>query len=257
MGSSGGWAASPAIFIQEYTDMGIDAEQIVEVAPQPAAPEYPQPAAYAPSLEPAPQVAVAAAPPVPAPGAVAEFPSVAAPKRSRPGWIAPAAIAVVGLIASGSLGYLLYSTSNKLDATRHDLTETQLKLDSTTRDLEVEKAQAAYVQLYETDTGRLSTDYATVTECDSYSLCKSAAEAMLSDVQAFQEDHQTAKVPTAYANVDAMLGDSLTAEITALKALISAISTNDMDKVQNAYSDFNDATMTVFKTESSLAKLIA
>jgi len=213
----------------------------VEALRAPAA-EYPQPPAYTPQLE-----AVAAAPIV----------ASAPPAKSRPAWIVPAAFAVVGLIASGSLGYLFYSASNRLEATQHQLAETQITLDSTQKSLDGQKAQAAYVQLVDTDMGRETTDFALVTECDSYSACHSAAQTMLGDTQAFQSDLQAAKTPVAFANAQGMLDDSLSAEITTLKGLISALDTHDVTKIQNAFTTVNDASLSVFKSESALARMIA
>lgn len=236
---------------QELIAMAIDSEQqppavhtppYLAALPAPALDDYapPAPPAYAPPYE-----------------APASAPVAAARKKQRPAWIVPAAIAVVGLIASGSLGYLFYSTNQKLENTQAQLTDTQLALDSTNKDLKAEKAQAAYVQIFQNDMGRESTDFATLTECDSYSACRTATSDMLSDTQAFQSDHQTAEVPPQFANVDSMLGDALTAEIAALKELQSAISSNDMTRINNGFNDVNDATLSLFKTESALGKLIA
>lgn len=226
--------------------MSIDSEQVTLVetpSEPPAAPpplDYPPAPAYAPAYE------------APAPA-----PVVAAPKKGRPGWIVPAAIAVVGLIASGSLGYLFYSTNQKLQATQAQLTETQLTLDKTQKDLTAEKAQTAYVKLFETDMGRESTDFAVLVECDGYSSCKSATQDFLSDTQAFQSDHQSAKVPPEFANVDSMLGDALTAEIAALKDLQSALNKGDMDKIQAGFGEVNDATLSLFKTQAALGRSIS
>jgi hypothetical protein len=229
--------------------MGIDAEQIVvPQAPAPApSQEYPPAPAYAPE-------AVSTAPAY-APGYPAYAPAVAV-KKPRPMWILPAAIAAVGLIASGTLGYLVYSTGNKLDSTRHQLTTAQLALDGANKDLAAQHAQAAYVSMYDQDFGRLSTDFGLLTECDSSSACKLAAQTMLDDTQAFQEDRQAAKVPGALASVDGMLGDGLSAEVSALQQLIAAINGGDMNKIQAAFTDVNDATLVVFKTEAQLGKLV-
>src|SRR2546425_5692246 len=81
--------------------------------------------------------------------------------RRRPMWLVPAAIAAVGLIASGGLGYLFYSTNSKLDATRQHLAATQTTLDSTKLELTNlqtdaanKKAVADYVSMYTVDAGR-------------------------------------------------------------------------------------------------------
>lgn len=228
--SPGAPPAQPAVLTPPY----------LAALPAPAVQDYPAPPVYAPAYE----------PPAPAPVA-------AAPKKARPAWIVPAAIAVVGLIASGSLGYLFYSTNQKLQSTQAQLTETRLTLDSTGKDLRSEKAQAAYVQLFEKDMGRESTDFAAVVECDSFSSCRSATNDMLSDTQAFQSDHQTAKVPPEFANVDSNLGDALTAEIAALKDLQSAINSGNETRISQAFGQVNDATLSLFKTESGLGGLIA
>ena len=206
----------------------------------PAALEYPPAPAYLPAFE-----------------QVAPAPVMAAPRKSRPAWIAPAAIAAVGLIASGALGYLFYSTNNKLDSTQQQLTATRLTLDTTQKSLDGQKAQAAYVQIVDTDMGREATDYALVTACDSYSVCRSAAQTMLTDSQSFQSDLQAAKTPTSFTNAQSQLSDSLSAEITALKGLLSALDTHDMDKIQNGFVSVNDASLSVFKSESALARMIA
>jgi hypothetical protein len=206
----------------------------------PAAAEYPPAPVYAPAFEPV------------APAAV-----VAAPRKSRPAWIAPAAIAAVGLIASGALGYLFYSTNTKLESTQHQLTETQLTLDTTQKSLDGQKAQASYVQIVDTDMAREGTDYALVTACDSYSACHSATQTMLTDTQSFQSDLQSAKTPTSFTNAQSMLSDSLSAEITALKSLLAAIESRDMNKIQAGFTTVNDASLSLFKSESALARMIA
>ncbi len=212
----------------------------VEALPPAPADQPPVPAVYAPSYAPA-----------------APLPVVAAPAKSRPAWIAPVAVAAVGLIASAALGYLFYSTNSKLEATQHQLTETALTLDTTQKSLDGQKARAAYVQLVDTDMGREGTDYASVTGCDSYNACHSAAQTMLSDTQSFQSDLQAAKTPSSFTNVQSMLSDSLSAEITALKGLISALDSHEMTKIQDGFTTVNDASLSVFKSESALARMIA
>jgi hypothetical protein len=241
--------------------MGIDAEQQNSVTEAPVvAPEYPpapaQPPAYVPAAEAPAYVPAFPAPVIVQPPAVPAYPAYAAPKKARPAWILPVAIAAVGLLASGALGYLFYSTNNKLEATRHDLTTTQLDLDGKNKDLAAEHAQAAYVSMYDQDLGRLSTDFGVLIECDGTSSCKSAAQAMITDTQAFQSDRQAAKVPASLSSVDSQLGDGLTAEVTALQDLVSAINSNNMDRIQSGFVEVSDATISVFKTEAQLARLV-
>src|SRR5437879_9659394 len=84
------------------------------VAPSPAPPVF----AVAPAYEP------------PAPPAAASWQSAPvapeanwspAPARKGRAWVVPAAIVVVGLIASGTLGYLLYTATGQRDTARHQL----------------------------------------------------------------------------------------------------------------------------------------
>lgn len=219
--------------------MDIQAEQ-VSVPQAPVAP---------PEYSPAPGLPPAYVP-------VIDQPAISAARRPRPAWILPAAIAVAGLIASGALGYLSYSTSAKLDATRHELTSTQLDLDGKNKWLAAERAQAAYVRMYDRDLGTLSTDFGVLTECDSAASCNSAAQAMLADAQSFQSDRQSAKVPASLAGVDGMLGDGLTAEVAALQDLVTAINGGNTDRIQNGFTAVNDATISVFKTQTELARLV-
>src|SRR2546429_1656177 len=77
---------------------------------------------------------------------------VAPPRRRRPAWVVPAAIASVGLIASGTLGYFFYTTLRQRDslhtqlvATKGTLTSTQGQLTTAPADAASRKATAAYV----------------------------------------------------------------------------------------------------------------
>src|SRR3982074_1218064 len=134
-----------------------------QAAPQEAvqaAPVSYAPPAYAPveTVAPPIQEAYVAYPAAPAPAPAPEqvvVPIPAPRDRKRPGWLVPAAIAAVGLIASGTLAYFLYTTSNRLDANRHQLYVTQTTLDTTKGQLATAKADAAtkkvtadYVSLY-------------------------------------------------------------------------------------------------------------
>src|SRR6266852_5333941 len=163
------------------------------------------------TAEPAPALAVE---PIPVAEPIVVIPIKSA--RRRPGWLVPAAIAAVGLIASGGLGYLFYSTNGKLDATRQHLAATQTTLDSTKLELTNlqtdaanKKAVADYVSTYTVDAGRVSTDYGQVVACNSYSTCRTSAQQTLQDMQAFQSDRQSAKVPASLSASDGQLGDSL------------------------------------------------
>ena len=204
-----------------------------------------------PPAEPVPAPAVEAIPAAP--------PVVARPSRPRPRWLVPAAIAVVGLIASGTLGYMFYSTNAKLDATRQHLSATQTTLDSTKLQLTNLQADAArkkqvadYVSMYTIDAGKVSTDYGQVQACNSFSSCRTSAQQALNDMQAFQSDRQSATVPAALSASDSQLGDSLSAGIAALQELISGMDSDNVKKVDDGFNKLNDSMLSLAKAESAL-----
>lgn len=226
-------------------DPGLDSSVSVEtVAPvEPHILELPAPAAE----------------PVSAPEIQPPALEVAKPKRVRPRWAVPAAIAAVGLVASGTLGYLFYSTSSKLDATRHQLTVTQLSLDSTNKQLAAADADAAtkkvtadYVKMYTADAGKVRTDYGDVVACNNYATCRFAAQQALVDMQTFQSDRQSADVPTALSASDSALGDSLTASIAALQELISGMDTNSRTKIDDGFNKLDASMLSMAKAEAAL-----
>jgi len=206
------------------------------------------------TAEPAPALAVE---PIPVAEPIVVIPIKSA--RRRPGWLVPAAIAAVGLIASGGLGYLFYSTNGKLDATRQHLAATQTTLDSTKLELTNlqtdaanKKAVAGYVSTYTVDAGRVSTDYGQVVACNSYSTCRTSAQQTLQDMQAFQSDRQSAKVPASLSASDGQLGDSLSAGIAALQELISGMDNGNVKKVDDGFNKLNDSMLSMAKAESAL-----
>jgi hypothetical protein len=171
----------------------------------------------------------------------------------------PAAIAAVGLIASGTLGYFLYTTSNKLDATRHQLFVTQGTLATTKQDLATAKSDAAakketadYVALYVADSGKVNTDYAQVAACNNFSTCRTASQQALADMQAFQSDRKSATVPSSLSTSDSQLGDSLSAGIAALQELISGMDGNSQNKINDGFTKLNDAMLSMAKAEAAL-----
>jgi len=179
--------------------------------------------------------------------------------RKRPRWLVPAAIAAVGLIASGALGYLFYSTSTKLDATRQRLAATQTTLGSTKLELTNlqtdaanKKAVADYVGMYTVDAGKVSTDYGQVVACNSYSTCRTSAQQALQDMQAFQSDRRSASVPASLSASDSQLGDSLSAGIAALQELITGMDTDNVKKVDDGFNKLNDSMLSMAKAESAL-----
>jgi hypothetical protein len=186
---------------------------------------------------------------------------VVAPARttSRPRWVAPAAIGAVGILASGSLGYLLWSTTGQRDAARHQLASTQVTLASTQalltnaqEEATAKKLTADYVSLYVADAARVLTDDESMNVCRGYSQCRTAAQQALNDTQAFQSDRSKATVPPAISNADAMLGDALTAEIAAVQEVISGMDNNNANKISDGWTKLDKAMLSMGKAEAAL-----
>lgn len=177
----------------------------------------------------------------------------------RPRWVAPAAIGAVGLIASGSLGYLLWTASGQRDAARHQLASTQLTLSGTQAllstvqaDAAAQKVTADYVSQYIVDSAKVLTDDKSLNSCGGFGQCRTAAQQELNDMQAFQSDRTKATVPAALANSDAMLGDALSAGIAGLQELISGMDNNNVAKITGGWAKLNKATLSMGKAEAAL-----
>lgn len=200
------------------------------------------------------------------PAYLPEFPRSEAPaailataRSSRPRWVVPAAIGAVGIIASGSLGYLLWSTTGQRDAARHQLASTQVMLTGVQDEVTAAKSQAAtrkvtadYVSLYVADAARVLTDDESVNTCKGYSQCRTAAQQALNDMQLFQSDRAKATVPPALANSDAMLGDALSAGIAAVQEVISGMDNNNFNKVKDGWTKLDKAMLSMGKAEAAL-----
>jgi hypothetical protein len=184
--------------------------------------------------------------------AVAPAPAPAAPRR-RPRWIVPAGIAVIGLIVAGTLSAFLYTTIGQRDAARHQLASTQVTLTDTQRQLAARQATDAYVKLYVLNSGKVTTDYANVTACDSYVTCRPSSQDMLTDMKAFQAARSGAVVPPALANADTLLGDSLSAAMAADQELITGMDTNDDTKIKEGFTKLNAAMLSFAKAETAIA----
>ena len=178
------------------------------------------------------------------------------PARRRSGWIVPAAIAAVGLIASGSLGYLLYATTGQRDAARHQLATTQVTLADTDKQLAARQATAAYVDMYVQNSGRVSTAYQNEVICSTYLTCRGAAQDALDAMKQFQSSRGTATVPPALASVDSQIGDALSAAIAGDQELITGLDSNDKTKFDDGYDKFSLAMLSFAKAESALSALI-
>lgn len=180
------------------------------------------------------------------------LPSAPTAQRRRSGWLVPAAIAAVGLIASGALGYLFYSTNTKLDVTKETLAATKVQLTSLQADAARKKQVADYVSFYTVDSGQLQTDYEQFLACNSFSTCRTSAQSTLNDMQRFQSDRESARVPSDLSASDSQLGDSLSAGIAAVQQLISGMDTDDVKKFDSGYNHLNDAMLGIAKAESAL-----
>ena len=183
-----------------------------------------------------------------------EAPAPFAPARARrrPGWLAPVSIGLIGLIASGALGWLLYSTMGQRDVARHDLASTRATLADTDKQLAARKATDAYVNVYVTDIARVRTEYGNLAVCKTYGECRTAAQQALSDLQDFQADRARIAVPAALANADAMTGDALSAAIAADQEFISGMDNDNLAKIKDGAAKFDAAMLSLAKAESSL-----
>lgn len=181
------------------------------------------------------------------------------PAVARPAWLAPAAVAAVGVIVAGILGYVLYDTSQQRDAARHQLAVTQASLASTRNQLNAAQADAAsrkvvadYVAVYVADGSKVQTDYFDIVNCDAYSACRTAAQQMQTDMQQFQADRAALTVPSALISSDNSLGDALSAAIAGDQEFITGIDNGDDAKAKEGASKLDAAMLNMAKAETAL-----
>lgn len=186
-------------------------------------------------------------------------PEVPKAKRPRPAWIVPAAIAAVGVIASGALGYFLNATIQQRDTLHHQLVSTRATLDSTQQQLSAAQTDAAtrkvtatYVAMEVADAGKVQTDYQVLNTCNHYSECRTAAQQLLSDMQKFQEDRKSANVPSSLAGTDSSLGDALSAAIAADQELITGADNDDPAKLKEGFTKLDAAMLSMAKAQATL-----
>jgi hypothetical protein len=206
------------------------------------------------TLEPAPL----ATPPAPSAEPSAVQPIGPTPRR-RPAWVLPVAIAAVGLIASGTLGYLFYATTVQRDMARHQLAATQATLATTKADLSAAQSDAAakksiadYVNLFVANDGAVQTDYQNVILCNAYSQCRTASQQLLTDLQAFQAARSSAQVPASLSNADGILGDGLSAAIAGTQEFITGLDNGDMAKIKDGGAKVDAALLSVAKAQAAL-----
>lgn len=192
--------------------------------------------------------------PAPEPPAVVEV--VAAPRRRRPGWIVPVAIAAVGVIASGTLGYFLYMTMQQRDGLHARLVTTQAQLSTAQADAASKKVTATYVATYVADEGKVQTDYQTIVVCDTYTACRTAAQQLLTDLQSFQADRKAANVPSDLLSADSSLGDALSAAIAGDQEFIVGIDNGDDAKAKEGGQKVDQAMLSLAKAEASVGALL-
>ena len=195
-----------------------------------------------PALEPAPVELVAAAAP--------------AARRRRPAWIVPAAIAAVGVIASGTLGYFLYVTVQQRDGLHARLVSTQSQLSAAQADAASKKVTATYVATYVADEGKVQTDYQTIVVCDTYTACRTTAQQLLTDLQSFQSDRNAANVPSNLLSNDSSLGDALSAAIAGDQEFIVGLDNGDDAKIKEGGQKVDQAMLSLAKAEASLGALL-
>jgi hypothetical protein len=186
-------------------------------------------------------------------------PAAATTRKARPRWVVPASIAAVALLASGTLGYFLYATSVQRDTARHLLAATQATLATTKAQLSAAQADAAvkketadYVSLFVANDGAVQTDYENIIACNTYSECRTAAQQLLTDLQAFQQARSSAQVPAPLSTTDGMLGDSLSAGIAGTQEFITGMDNNDTAKIKDGGSKVDAAMLNMAKTQTAL-----
>jgi hypothetical protein len=218
-------------------------EEAVAAPPEPAVSPEPGPLAVAPAESPEPPAMAPIGP---------------APRRRRP-WLLPVALAAVGLIASGTLGYFVFTTAIQRDTARHQLAATQATLGTTKADLSAAQSDAAakkltaqYAALFVANDGAVQTDYQNTILCSSYGQCRTAAQQLLTDLQAFQAARSSAQVPAALSNADGVLGDALSAAIAGTQEFITGMDNDDLAKIKDGGKKVDAAMLNVAKAQAAL-----
>jgi hypothetical protein len=186
-------------------------------------------------------------------------PAKPADRRRRPAWVASVSVGAAGLLAAGTLGYLLYSTAQQRDglhtrlvSTTTTLGQTQQQLNVAQADARTKKVTADYVALYIADEGKILTDYHNVASCGSYSACRTNAQQLLTDMQAFQADRKSANVPSSLESSDSSLGDALSAAIAGDQELISGMDDADLSKITDGGNKVDAAMLNLAKAEAAM-----
>ena len=188
----------------------------------------------------------------------APIPAVAAlpAKRSRPSWRGALAVGVIAIIASGSLGYLLYAATQERNATQVALAGTQEKLKDSQTKLEVASGDAAtklitakYVALYTRDQGRVQMDYQSFTLCNTFGACRTASQNLVNDIGQFQADRKAANVPTELIGADRDLGDALSSAYAASAQIVSAMDSGNVSRFKAGIKKLDAAMLALGKVQ--------
>ncbi len=227
---------------------------------QPPEPQTPLPVGPIAPVEPAPQYVAPQYAPA-APMVFAELPAPARKKRST-GWILPVVVALIGLIASGSLGYLLYTTTNQRELALQNVAATQASLDKLQSQFNAQQADAAshkvvadYVFMVERNDTRVRLDYHTLGACKSFGACRIAVQNLYTDLQAWQSERSLAKTSPALVASDKMLGDGLSAAIAGARQFISGMDTYNIKLVIAGSKKVDAAMFSITKAESAIASV--
>ena len=159
--------------------------------------------------------------------------------RNRRGWIGLAAIAVLGLIALGTLSGFLYAAVAQRDSARHQLA--------------ARKAADLYLDMYVFNNGRVMTEYENAVVCDTYAACRTAAEDLASSIKAFQRARSSAVVPSEFAKADSQIGDALSAALVGDQELLSGMDAGDVAKIKEGSTNVDKAILNLAKAEMALA----
>jgi hypothetical protein len=181
------------------------------------------------------------------------------PVRPQRHWPLPVAIGAAGLIAAGTLGGFLWSTIGQRDNARHQLVTSQQTLATTRVQLTAAKTDAAtrkvtsdYVRLVTAEGGQSIADYGTLSVCNGYGPCRTAAQQTLTDLQAFQTHRAAATVPAELTNADGALRDGLSAAIAAVQELITGADNDDVGKVKDGAKKLDAAVLSIGKAEAAV-----
>jgi hypothetical protein len=187
---------------------------------------------------------------------VPEAQPIAAPTRKRTAWVAPVAIAAIGVLASGTLGYFLYATMQQRDGLQTRLAAAQEQLQTAQADAAGKEVTATYVAMYVADNGKVATDYEEVVNCATYTECRTAAQQLLSDLQSFQADRKAANVPSDLASTDSSAGDALSAAIAGDQEFIVGMDNGDVAKIKEGGNKVDAAMLSLGKAQAALGTIL-